>query len=416
MTRKPLSVIVRVVCASLLAVAFAAPSALADDDKRQEAERFFRAGESAYQAGQYLVAADAFEQAYKLFPAPAIAFSTAQAYRLQYFIDKDASHLKRAVDLYRTYVNSVEKGGRRDDATTSLAEIEPILLRMEAAGQQISAPVVRTSTRLMISTQIKGARATIDEHEGEAPLLKEVEPGAHEVSVAADGYFPVAQRATAVEGELIVVELDLRPRPALVSVDTSGGARISVDGRPMGTAPLARPLELDAGKHFVTVQSRGRVGWGTEISVTRGEQVTLDAGLRRTGQRKASYWVLGASALSFIGSGVAGLFALSANSNASDLNDKRLNESITPAELLEYDDFVSSRDTRVRWTFALAGIGAAAGVTGLLMFLFDNPAAEAPPMNLGAPAPAEEAGTPTISVAPIVTDGGGAGLSLGGSF
>lgn len=398
----------------MVAVAIAAPAARADD--KEEAERFFRAGESAFNAGQYVVAADAFENAYKLFAAPAIAFTAAQAYRLQYFIDKEPANLKRAVELYRIYISQVDKGGRRDDATKNLAEIEPILLRMEAEGKQIAAPVARTTTRLMVSTQIKGARATIGADEGEAPLLKEVDPGPHKVSVTADGYFPVEQEATAVAGELIVVELELRPKPALVNIKTSGGARISVDGRPMGTAPLSRPLELPAGKHFVTVTSRGSVGWSQEIDVKRGEEVSLDARLHRTGQRKASYWVLGASALSFVGSGVAGLLAISANNKASDIDDKRTTEGITPAELIEYNDFVSMRDSRVNWTIGLAVVGGITATAGLLMYLFDNPRAEAPPMQLGTSSPAEDAATPTISVAPIVTDGGGAGLSLGGSF
>lgn len=398
----------------VLAISFAATSAHADE--KEEAERFFRAGEAAFNAGQYVVAADAFENAYKLFAAPAIAFTAAQAYRLQYFIDKQPANLKRAVELYRIYIGQVDKGGRRDDATKNLAEIEPILLRMEAEGKQIAAPVVRTSTRLMVSTQVKGARATIGDQEGEAPLLKEVAAGAHKVSVSAKGYFPAEQEATAVDGELIVVELELRPMPALVNVKTSGGARISVDGRPMGTAPLSRPLELSAGKHFVTISSRGNVGWSQEINVERGEEITLDADLRRTGQRKASYWVLGASALSFIGSGVAGLFALSANSKASDLDDKRTTEGITPAELIEYNDFVSMRDTRVNWTIGLAVVGGVTATAGLLMYFFDNPRAEAPPMDFGSTSPVEDSAIPTISVAPIVTNGGGAGVSLGGSF
>ena len=61
----------------------------------------------------------------------AILFSTAQAYRRQYFVDREPAKLKRAVDLYRQYVGEVAQGGRRDDAVQHLSDLEPLLARVE---------------------------------------------------------------------------------------------------------------------------------------------------------------------------------------------------------------------------------------------------------------------------------------------
>lgn len=401
-----------------LTAVFGAPApAAAQGDQRAEAERFFRAGESAYNAGQYDIAAQAFEKAYAILTVPAIAFSTAQAYRLQYFVDKDPRKLKRAIELYRSYVQEVEQGGRRDDAITSLAELEPILLRLEAEQGGIQGgPMARErSTQLMITTQVEGAQATIDDHEGEAPLIRQVEPGAHEVTVSAPGYFPVEQTATAVEGEFIVVEIPLRPQPARVQVRAESGAEIAVDGRPAGTAPLAQPLELPAGKHFVTVTRRGRAAWSREIDVARGEELELLADLQTTGQRRASRWVMAAGGATLLASGVYFGLAWKAGSDAEDILDRLDTEGITTAELDEYENLRDDRDDRRTTGFILLGAGAAITVTGALMYFFDTPAPETQAMAASpAPAPAESTTRP-LSVVPVVGPDGG-GLAILGRF
>jgi tetratricopeptide (TPR) repeat protein len=409
---------IRFIATIALALVTLAPNpAAAQQDQRAEAERFFRAGESAYNAGQYDTAAQAFEKAYSILTVPAIAFSTAQAYRLQYFVDKDARKLKRSIELYRSYINEVEQGGRRNDAITSLAELEPILLRLEAEQGGIQGgPMARErTTQLMITTQVEGARATIDEHEGEAPVIRQVAPGAHKVTVSAPGYFPVEQTATAVEGEFIVVEIPLRPQPARVRVRAESGAEIAIDGRPAGRAPLARPLELPAGKHFVTVTRRGREAWSREIEVARGEDLEVQADLRTTGQRRASRWVMAAGGATLLASGVYFGLAWKSGGDAEDLLDRLDNEGLTAAELAEYERLRDQRGDRRTTAFVLFGAGAAITVTGALMYFFDTPAPESQPMALGSePAPAESTTRP-LSVVPVVTPDGG-GLSILGRF
>ncbi|HUH02108.1 MAG TPA: PEGA domain-containing protein [Kofleriaceae bacterium] len=380
-------------------------------DQKESAEKFFRAGERAYKSGQYLVAAQAFEEALKLYMVPAIVFSTAQAYRLQYFIDKDPGWLKRSIQLYRTYIEAVEQGGRRDDAVASLAELEPIMLRIEAEQQgPIQTRTFVPETQLVVNTQVEGARATIDGEGGEVPLIRKVEPGPHKIVITADGYFPVEQTAIAVEGRLVPVEATLLPRPAVVTLRTSSGAEVAVDGRPSGTTPLPAPLDIPAGKHFVTVTRRGHYAFGRELVLARGEQLTLDAPLETTLQRKASWWVLGGSAAIFIGAGVTATQAFLADRDAAELEDERQARGLTTGELAEYERLRDRRDDRMRLTWVLTGVGAGVAITGVLMRVFDNPRAEAPPMSTSVAGD----GAP-ISVTPVVGQGI-AGLTMSGRF
>jgi tetratricopeptide (TPR) repeat protein len=405
----------------LVAIAFAslwlawagAGRAEAQGDKRALAEKFFRAGEQAYKAGQYVAAAQAFEEAYKLLPLPAIAFSTAQAHRLQYFIDKESGRLERAIELYRVYIEQVPAGGRRDDATSNLAELEPIRLRLTEQGKMntASAPE-KPATQLMITSQVSGARATIDGQGGEVPLIREVEPGAHRVEVSARGYFPETQTATAVEGKFIVVEMALRPRPALLSIATESGAMVSVDGRPMGVTPLPGPLQLDAGKHFISVSKRGRKPWSKEITLARGDQMALQAPLYTTRQRQVSYWVLGTAGATATAAGVATFLALSADRDVADLEDRRTTQGLTLDEFARYRDLREVRDDRRSLALALWGTGGAIAVTGALLYWLDTPRAEIP---LPSALVGETAGDTALRLTPTISPEGLA-LTLSSAF
>ncbi len=360
----------------------ATPLAQADPDSRQrrgserraEAERFFRAAEQAYNSGQYSVAAELFEEAYGLLPLPAIAFSMAQAYRLQYFIDRKPGNLVRAIDLYRTYIGEVDKGGRRDDATANLSQLEPIRLRLEAAGQlgDIRRRLQRR-TQLMVTAQVEGAYATVGDVSGEVPLVVEVEPGNHQVEVTAEGYFPAAETAVAVKGQFIAIEVEMQAKPSELTVRSEGGARIAVNGRPLGRTPLAQPLELSAGKHFVTVSKRGRNPWSTEITSDNGEVLVLEAKLAVTTRRRASYWVLAGAGVTLSAAAAFGALAWDTDRDMAPYEERLRDESLYADEYQRYQRLRDRRDTRLRLGYGLAGGSAAIALIGGLLYWFDNP-------------------------------------------
>jgi hypothetical protein len=372
----------------------------------------FRAGEKAFDAGQYGAAADAFDQAYAKLPLPAIAFSTAQANRLQYFIDKQPMRLERAVELYRKYIEQQKTGGRVSDAASNLAQLEPLLQQMKASGANMSAPMPARQTRLMVMADVDGARASIDGMEGAAPLVEEVKPGEHSVEVTADGYYPVTVKAKAVDGEMVPVDVQLKPKPALLDVHTTGGAHVTIDGRPLGQAPIDA-AEVPAGKHLVTITHTGRVPYARELELSYGKTATIDADLRTTTQRKASRLVLVGGGALVLATGLEGLAAWSADSDASKLDAKLVTGGAAPDDLARYHELRARRDDRVRSTEILGGVTAIVVVTGALMYAFDDPSPEgtSPLRDDDTVAPAKK----KLDIEPMVGPTA-AGVSIGGSF
>lgn len=390
------TIITGLIGALILGLVWTRPAA-AEDDKKKEAEKYYRAGEAAYNNGQYLDATSAFEEALELLPVPAIVFSTAQAYRLLYVSDKQPAYVKRAVELYRMYLAKQKEGGRVPDATASLAELEPVLERLEAEGKSLAMPVRVARTQVMISSQVANARGKVADQEGLLPLIVEVAPGEYPVSVEADGYFPAETKAIAVEGEFAVFEVDLQPRPAVIDVEAEAGARVEVDGRPVGTTPLSRPIEVPAGKHFVAVTRRGRVAYSQEINAKRGEHVVLDADMAKTGQRKAVPYVwIGAGVLG-IASGLAGTYAYLQQGKAQDINDLRATGQITAEQLDAYERHRDRRDTAMTTMWVFAGASVVTAAIGTLMYIFDRPMAEAPPVSFMPEPDVEGNSSPFVS-------------------
>lgn len=353
------------------------------DDQRIEAEKYFRTGERLLNAGEYAAAASSFEDAYEILPLPEIAFSAAQSYRLAYVKDQQPARLKRAVELYRLYLEKVKSGGRVNDATNALLELEPQLQRMEAGGKTIGPMPATRTTGLMITSEVTPASGKIGSDPklaGELPLVREVAPGKHEVTVVAEGYEPKTITAIAVEGELVPVEVDLVPLPATIELKLEDGARIQVDGRTVGTTPLGAPLRVDAGKHFITVTKRGKRAYAREVTVARGGTVTVQTSLRTTTQRKAARYVLIGSGVLFLGATLSGLGAAGADGDAADLDDRRRNGGgITEAELTRYDELRAQRDDLKTSMWVLGGTALVVGAAGGLMYIFDREDAEAPP-------------------------------------
>ena len=370
----------RTAVAAALLVALAAAPASAEEPSaggRAEAEQFFRAGERAFKNNSFQAAAEMFERAYATLPLPAIAFSAAQAYRLQYALDADPSKLKRAVKLYEAYVSQEPKGKRVGDAAKILAELRPRLEEIEKKVKVDEMPAKSDATTIMVTTttDVAGAALSVDGGAPEAlDVMRAIAPGRHKVVVSAPGYFPAVR-----------------------------SKEVSVNGRPAGVTPLVRPIELPPGKHLVTITRRGHRPWSREIRVKRGQSVQLDASFDRTGQRTLAYGVLGVSGALLVGAGVTFGMSIAAASDARSLNDKRNEQGLTAPELDDYEEAVDRRDTRRGTTWILLGTSAAVATAGFLLYFMDNPRAEVD--------------TPSPGLGVSASAGGDSlGLALGGRF
>lgn len=393
----------------VLALAF---GSVAHAEDKSAAERYFRAGAQAYKAQNFSVAATDFEEAYKAYPLPEIAFSAAQAYRRWYLVEHRPEHVRRAVDLYRAYLDKVKTGGRVGDAADMLQEMQRELERLEKSGAKFAAAPQVEHTRLGVSVTVagqsdsgalheigdssgelvKGLHTTLDGKPVDPFALVDVDAREHVLGATADGYFPAEKKAVAVQGQSQLIELELKPRPAKVHVITDGGAQISVDGRPGSTV-----LELTAGKHLVSVLRGGREPFAREVSVTRGQDLELRAPLEPTAKRRAVPWVIGGAAVVGALAGTTAVFAFSHDSSASDLQKQIKAGNAAPSVADRYDQEVQSRDHFVTATWILGGTAVAAGAIGAFLYFFDAPSAE------------------SVQVTPVATSSGG-GVSFSGRF
>lgn len=373
-----------------------ATSARAED--RAKAEEQFRNAAEAYKKGRFDVAVELFEAAYASFIAPEIAFSAAQAHRLQYQADKDPKHVKRAIELYEAYLRDAPNGGKRKDAAVHKQRMQELLRELETAPPpQIIVQPEKPS--IYISVPIDNVLLTVDGKPVERYTPIEVPPGEHTVAASADGYFPEERKIPVGQGRALVA-FDPKPRLAVLTIKSQSDARIAIDGRPVllrGTQ-----TEVPAGRRLITVSARGRKPISKEVELTPGQELTLDAPLQPTAQRRAVKWVwIGAGTLA-LASIVTGVIAIDADLTASDLRDK---QPLPAKDADDYEDARSRRDT-FRTTSLLLGTAALlAGGAGVYMYYADNPTGEA------LLRPVEQKGTFTP-----VAFGDGLGLSYGGRF
>ena len=136
---------------------------------------------------------------------------------------------------------------------------------------------------------------TIDgRHFGETPVVaKGLAPGTYDVRVARPGHVPrnerVTIRATAAVRTLdVTLAPGLETAPTAASTSTRGaidvdsrprGARVIVDGRFVGLAPL-RLADVDPGDHQVTLELGGYRSATGRVRVDAGRTAALTTTLR----------------------------------------------------------------------------------------------------------------------------------------
>ncbi len=359
---------------ALLACVTAVP-AFAAGAEVEQAKSYFQAGAQAYDAGQFAAAIQAFEQAYALAPREAIVFSIAQAYKRQYYVDRNPANLQTAIQRFKEYLVKVPQGGRSADAAQALSELEAKATAAGITGAATGQPApARVATRLMIYSRTKGARVSIDGKAlEELPCSPEVAPGKHRIRVVAEGRYEEERDVTALDGVAVPLDIPMRDKPAELTVVTEAGVELTIDGRFLGTTPLTAPIEVPAGTHLVAASKNGRQPHADEIDVRRGEKRELRVELRSTGQRTASYVVFVAGAGALVTGGVFAAMALGEQKDAQNIHTVAARENIPGGQVDAYNAATATRD---RWrTGAGIAFGSAAvlGLAGTVLYAFDHP-------------------------------------------
>jgi hypothetical protein len=364
----------------------------------ERAKASFKAGAKAYAAGDYLAAIQALDAAYAVSPLPAIAFSLAQAERKQYFVDQRREHLDRAIVLFRQYLDQEPRGARREDASLAIAQLETLL--GAGAGPKASASLPQQRpTRLMIQSNASGAIISLDGGPATpSPLIREVTPGKHRALVRAQGFQPAERDVTAVQGELLLTEIELSELPASLFVWAPARSDIVVDGVYVGQGGALVTVPVSPGPHQLTVLRKGCRVVRRDLRVERGQSHSEVVTLERTTQRQLSE-------LLFIGGGAAlgaslvwSAFAVRAQNDAEDFLRGLGSDPGRPADRIGYDASIVERN-RFR-TAATVSVAGSVGmfITGLFLHELDRPTVSAGPPR--EPARKESATLPRFQLTP----------------
>jgi formylglycine-generating enzyme required for sulfatase activity len=150
--------------------------------------------------------------------------------------------------------------------TRELADAEPLAVTL-----------ARLPDHYVIDTGGVAAELFVDGHRvAELPGEVEIEAGIHELIVRAPRFVDNVSMED-VEGGGNRRELKVQLQPAtgwLVLDSTPANARVTIDGKDAGNAPLR--LELDAGLRKLSLAAPGRRRWNSEVAIIAGQ--TLDLG------------------------------------------------------------------------------------------------------------------------------------------
>jgi hypothetical protein len=186
---------------------------------------------------------------------------------------------------------------------TERREAERLLAEARAARVGFELTLNVPDAELWIDgTQVAGAGAQ---------RRLELNPGSHQIRVAAEGYEDESFTLSALSGQALQRDVRLRPRPTRILLQTvPPNAQASVDGRAVGRERL---LEVSPGPHRVGLQAEQYLPLEREVSLRLGESLRLELALSRRPRTSiaASPWFWTAIGVVVVGTAVGLGVALS---------------------------------------------------------------------------------------------------------
>ena len=196
--------------------------------------------------------------------------------------------------------------------------------------------------------------------------------GDHTVAVTADGYEPQTVTRRVVDSATEIVEVQLTPKPARLTIASAAGAHVAVNGRPIGDAPIAAH-ELAAGSYLVGITRRGREPIVEQVELQRGESRTLTVDMHPTSRRRAVPWLgISAGALAVVAGGAA-IFAFHYDGEMQDIEKRREGPGISEADLASYRADTSDRDGYRDAAWIIGGTAVGLGIAAAALYYFDTP-------------------------------------------
>lgn len=209
-----------------------APGVARADDRKARAAALFAEAQAAEARREWRAAIDAYRAAYELAPHPAVLYN----------IGLDQERLEE-------YRNAATSFLRYLDLLPRAADRDRVLARVRALQQRPS--------RVTVATRPDGARVLVNgDDRGRAPLTLTMDGGVRSwIAAELDGRRSPRRSIWVEYGEPLVVTLDLEQPGTLRVTSNVPAARVDVDGRSIGTAPMEAAVA--PGSHVVVVSRPG---------------------------------------------------------------------------------------------------------------------------------------------------------------
>jgi hypothetical protein len=254
-------------------------------------------GDDAMESLRYADALGAYAQAYALTKDPALLYNQGRA--------------QQALGNYPDALSALER----------FAELaSPELKARVPKLDELIAEVRKHVARLAIRCETRGARVLVrDRVMGTTPLGAplDLDSGIAAIEVIAEGYEPYKRTVDLAGGTQTVIDVQLAARKltALLRVEsTAASAFVSIDGTPIGNAPVEQVVT--PGTHQVSVHRDGYEDTASSVVVLSGEHKAITLEPQKNAPVFTKWWFWTGVGVVVAG-GVATAIALTTDKSAS---------------------------------------------------------------------------------------------------
>jgi hypothetical protein len=397
-------------------VIFAAASASAQPDLREEAQRHFAQGVAFFESRDFEGALSEFQAAQLAHPHPRFLRNIAGALEA----------LRRYVDAIQTLERFVAEpivtAAERRQAEVQLRGLRNLLARLEIVAEPIGAEVlvdgrlvgtaplaepvtvasgqvhlvvrrvghrtverdvrvaagtggreeivlVPLRARLHLDSNAAGARAAVGEAPPEhLPLDRELPPGTYVVRTEAPGFVPDTSRVVLSPDEDRTLTIVLDRPPATLRLDVGpAAARVLVDGEPSAEAGRGNLL-LPGGSHRMRVEGPGLVPWEDDVVLVDGGRHALRARLGRDRLWVRPGWFWGGAVTTGGGAAAAIVTGIRVLLLHQEINGVGRND----VDKGDLRGLLEEEETMLNVTYTLWVGSAAAGVGTFVLYLLSR--------------------------------------------
>ncbi|WP_232156308.1 protein kinase domain-containing protein [Methanocaldococcus infernus] len=138
--------------------------------------------------------------------------------------------------------------------------------------------VIPAEGSLYIESNPPGAKIYIDgKYMGITPKTIDVTPGSHELKLVKQGFEEYSTEVYISPGEFKTINAKLVPKFGYLTIHSTEGANVYIDGKYVGHPPIH--IKLDSGYHTIKITKKGFKDYTKKIYISSGEIKTIDAKL-----------------------------------------------------------------------------------------------------------------------------------------